>query len=61
MSMEKLQEVKLPKWWMILVEILLSVIAIYFICNGNYAEALLSIILLEIRDISWSMKTRANK
>ncbi len=48
----------LPTWWMVATEIALFVAAIGFLFDGKYLEGIASIILIELRDISWQTKSK---
>lgn len=50
-------EKKLPFWWMAAIEIVLFAVIVYSLYDEKYVEALLTALLIEVRQISWQMKS----
>jgi hypothetical protein len=49
---------RLPFWWMAAVELGLFAAAAHFLYSGQYADALLAVILIELRDVAWQLKSK---
>jgi len=47
----------LPFWWMAAVEICLIITAIWALAESKYIESILIVILIELRDIVWQLRT----
>ncbi len=62
MSIWKRAEVEvskpLPLWWYIIIEVVLVYFAITFIIDGQIIEAILCLILMEVRDITREIKAK---